>query len=178
MDFQIHYLVVLFCSPLFAFISHLTFARLVSLLKLKPSPLLIAALGVLLGYFVGGIIVWRTMLESMANNSDRFWAALYGTLVYGGLAFSYFQFFAMTETARRIRILYELKLCGKTTRNEIESRYGAENMLSLRLERLIAWKQLRCADDRYLLKGRALYYIARIIEAWAKLLGFSTGGTK
>lgn len=167
------YLSLLVCSPLFAFVLHLLIARLIRLFKLNLSPLLVAAFSVLIGYFVMGAITWQISLKHLTVGAERFWAVVYGLLVYSGLAFSYFQFFGMSETARRIHILYELNMHGGTTRSEIHSRYRASDMLSVRLERLIAWRQLKVVGGRFVLhEARFLYYAAKLMDFWARALGF------
>ena len=173
MELEIHYLLLLLCSPLIAFAIHLIVARVLRLLKFNLSPLLVAAFAVLVGYVVMAALSWPIFLRHQSGESEKFWAALYGLLVYGGLAFSYFQLFGMSETARRIHILYDLKSHGPMPRGEIHSRYRLSDMLSVRLGRLMEWKQLRIVGGRYVLNGRFfLYGVAKIAECWARVLGF------
>ena len=173
MNPQIRYLILLSCSPVLAFISHMVLARVISGFKWgKLSPLIISVVAVLTGFAIIGAGAWQLSLRHMPAGSERFAAILYGLAVYSGLSFSYFQLFAMTETARRIRILSELELRGPLKRHEITGRYSANDILSVRLERLLTWRQLERADNRYILKGRFLYRIAKIMESWAWVLGF------
>lgn len=175
LDPKIHYLLLLLCSPLIAFALHFIIARVISPLKSERSPLLAAAFAVLIGYVVVVGLSWPVFLKHEPNESEKFWAALYGLLVYSGFAFSYFQLFGMSETARRIHILYDLNAHGPTPRGELRSRYQLSDMLSVRFGRLVEWKQLRVSGGRYILNSRFLYGVAKIMECWARVLGFDQG---
>lgn len=165
------YLLVLFFSPFFVFISHLFLARLFTSLKVKSSPLFVAALAVLVGAILLGAMSWNYFTKDFVSLSARSVITLYGLIVYGCLAFSYFQLFAMTETARRIYILRELH--SKTlSRKQIQSHYGEGEILSVRLERLVAWNQLVRSDNRYVIKGKFLLCVAKSMDVWARALGF------
>src|SRR3990167_6930334 len=83
----------------------------------------------------------------------------------------YFHVFNMSETARRIRILYEIYTAKQLKASEIASLYNAHDMLHSRLERLLSMKQVKLSDDKYLLDRRSLYYAARIIAWWGNILG-------
>ena len=173
MDAQFCCIIMLACSPLLAFILHILAARSLRYLNPNTPPLLVAAFAILVGCIIMGILVWQSYLRFVTTATERFWGAGYGILVYSDLSFSYFIFFAMTESARRIRILQELYLRGKMTLGELRVTYVTTEMVSVRLERMVALKQLRRLGDRYLLEGPLLYCVGRIMFFWSKLLGFS-----
>jgi len=167
------YLLLLSASPAIAFMIHFIFARLVQLFKLAIAPLAVALLAVLTGYVVVAMGAWVFIFRDLPVKESLTVDFIYGFLVYGGLSFAYFQFFGMTETARRIRILRDLFERGGVSRQEFQKRYGADAMFFVRLERLSAWKQIELKDGRYVLISRKLHFIALLIAFWADVLGFS-----
>ena len=97
---------------------------------------------------------------------------LYAVLVYGCLSYAYLHVYLMGETARRLHILYELKVHGCMPVDQIAARYGAGDMLSARLDRLLAMHQLEKKGGRYVLRKQFLCFASRIIVLWARVLGF------
>jgi hypothetical protein len=89
-----------------------------------------------------------------------------------GLAFCYFQVFAMTETARRLRILYELYTRKDTTLSQLDAEYGALRMLETRLARMVEIGQLGYDGQRYTLRRTLLLRVGQLMSFWAKVLGF------
>ena len=172
MSTKAFYLLLLFVSPFWVLVAHIAVARALRQVKRDLSPLYGTAFVILDLYFIIQVLAWVFYLRHLPLQEAAF-GCLYGTLVYGGLAFSYFQFFAMTETARRIRILRELHDKGPLTRNQLAASYGAEQMLTIRLNRMVELGQLEKEGDRFKVKGRLLLYVARITSAWARVLGFS-----
>jgi hypothetical protein len=77
----------------------------------------------------------------------------------------------MSETGRRVRILYELYRSGGLGTAEIASLYDVEDMLSVRIERLLSMGQVKVSNGRYVLDGLMLYYAARIMAFWGELIG-------
>jgi hypothetical protein len=103
-----------------------------------------------------------------------FWAYL--ILVYTTLGYTYFHFFNTSETARRIRLIHEIDLAGGLTKEQIKTLYRTEDILLLRLQRLVRLGQLRYVDGLYSISNDTLYIAARITEAWQQLLGFKKRG--
>lgn len=141
------------------------------------TPLAVALRAVLSGYVVMNFLSLKHVILLKGFHFGIFFYFLYGTLVYGGLAFSYFQFFAMTETARRIRILRAAYESEGLFIADLKKSYDAEDMLSVRLDRLVTWKQLKMNEGRFVLASHTLHRIAKIIDAWAVVLGFSKRGS-
>lgn len=112
-------------------------------------------------------------LRLAAASREFSWYILFTVLVIAGLSFSYFQLFAMTETARRIRILRELFLRGSMTLKEFQSEYGPSGILSVRLERMVTLGQLGRSGVRYQLKGRLLLWVGNVMSFWSRVLGYS-----
>ncbi len=172
MDAKGFYLILLLISPLGVLLTHIPFARVLNRIHPRLSPLYTTAFVILDVYFIIQVFAWALYLRHLPLQEAVF-GFIYGTFVYGGLAFSYFQFFAMTETARRIRILRELHDKGPVTRDELASRYGADQMLGIRLNRMVELGQLEKEGGRFKVKGRLLLYVAKLMSTWARVLGFS-----
>lgn len=177
MDAKSFYLILLLVSPLWILFTHIPFARALQRINPRLSPLYATAFVILDVYFIMQVFAWVLYLRHLPLQEAVFgW--LYGTLVYGGLAFSYFQFFAMTETARRIRILRELYETGPLTREQLAANYGAEQMFEIRLNRMVELGQLEKAEGRFRVKGRLILYVAKVMSTWARVLGFSKEKTR
>jgi len=99
---------------------------------------------------------------------------IYGGAVYGLIAYTYFHFFNMSETARRIRILYEIYHAGSLSSRELERHYTPEDMLANRLPRLVALNQLRREGEWYVLDRKTLYIASRMVFFWRRMLGLET----
>ncbi len=95
---------------------------------------------------------------------------IYASVVYYGIAYSYFHWFNMSETSRRVRIMMEIRERGGMPEKELEELYRPEQMIAVRLDRLIRAGQIeRGPDGRYRIKGMFLLRVARIIQLWRKL---------
>lgn len=164
------YLILLAASPVIVLLLHIAASRI----NLRfPSPLhpqLVGGIVCLAGYPVTGALAGWISLRDQAFGLGLGVACLYGLLIYSCLAFSYIQFFNITETARRFRILYELTQNRKMSPEELQEQYRPAGMLTTRLDRLVEMRQLRKSENRYLLDNQFLYILARIIMTWTRLL--------
>lgn len=172
MEARAWYLFGLAGTPLVTFLFHLVISRLFVSFTHKFSPLWVAisAIAASCAFMTG--LMWNHHLRFLVNSREFFWACLYGALVFSGLAFSYFQIFAMTETSRRTRILRELLSRGFMSLKEIQQAYGPSGMLSVRLARMVELGQLKRTGVRYQIKGRLLLWIGKIMSFWARVLGY------
>lgn len=87
-----------------------------------------------------------------------FWSGIYLFFIYSIFSYVYFHFFNMSETARRIRILSEIHRTGSFKKDELIHKYPASDIVSNRLKRLIALRELRLFEDRYLI-GKGLFIL-------------------
>ena len=118
---------------------------------------------------IGGAL-WAVYLKGLSGQT--LWSAsLYGALVYALLAYSYFHLFNMGETARRVRVLVELRERSAMSVEALISLYNAGAMLDKRLERLIALGQVRVEGGRIVLSSRRLYWAAVLMNFWCRFLG-------
>ncbi len=125
------------------------------------------------GSVVAGFIIVSCLsvgvFAGQGGHFDRI-AAVYASVVEAAICYIYFHFFNMSETARRIRLLHEVYASGSLTRDDINEVYKTSDVIHLRLVRLVAMGQLKRADGQYCLHGRTLYFAARAVFAWRKML--------
>src|SRR5258708_1889145 len=70
-----------------------------------------------------------------AHLTHLFWSVLYYALTSFSISYIYFFIFSMGETARRIRILNEVRMAGALTSDEINSIYNEDEIIDSRLKR-------------------------------------------
>lgn len=164
------FLILLILSPLFILITHSLLVRVLAALRVTVQPLKTGALAVAVTFIWLAPLAWLFFLRTLETGLGA--AALYGVLVYCCLAFCYFQVFAMTETARRLHILHELYTKGDMTLSQLDSAYGADQMMSIRLARMVEIHQLSYDGAHYRVCGNFLLFVGRIMSFWAKVLGY------
>ena len=167
-----HYVLLLFLSPLVTIGIHILISRANRTLQTRWPPQVVTIVAILVGYPAVGLVAWEIYFRHLPAEAARFGDALYGFLVYGNLSYAYFHLYNMSETARRIRILYELRVNGQMSREAIDARYPPESQLHVRLERLLGMGQLEQAGGRYKVKSRLLWLSAMIILGWGEFIGF------
>jgi hypothetical protein len=162
------FVAILAISPAWIVLTHATLSRLC---PRSPAQLVAMAAG-----FAGA---WPTALLTCAAASlcprdllEKPVEAVYGVVVYTCVAYSYFHLFNMSETARRIRILSEIYRSGSLTADQLSRLYDAAAVLGMRLDRLLATRQLVRRADRFVNAGRSFYAVACLIRAWRLVLGF------
>lgn len=168
MDPKVKLFILLICSPLMVLFLHMVALRLFR----GISPQIVAFLCAVIGNFPLIIVLWFVSIRYLVRTPfDMFCIVFYCMLIYNALSYMYLHIFNMSETARRIRILYEIYSNSSLTREDVISKYKTENMLSVRLERLISMRQLARRGDRYVLNQRLLYYVAKILVIWRQSIG-------
>ena len=98
--------------------------------------------------------------------------AVYSLVVFGALAVVYFHAFNMSLTARRIRILCELQRAGSMDRAQLAAVYAAEQVLEVRIARLLQTGQIEPAPKGYRLRRRLIYRAALAVDLWRRILGW------
>lgn len=120
-----------------------------------------------------GAALWAVHLGAL-KGPGLWTSGLYALLAYSLLAYSYFHLFNMGETARRVRILIELREHGNISVEELKSFYDAAAILDRRLERLAALGQVRYEGGRIVLSSKRLYRAAAVMDWWGRILGLSS----
>lgn len=116
-----------------------------------------------------GAALWAVHLSAL-KGQGLWTSVLYAGLTYALLAYSYFHLFNMGETARRVRILVELREHGNISLDELKSFYDARAILDRRLERLAALGQVRYEGETVVLDSKRLYRAAALMDWWGRIL--------
>ena len=139
----------------------------------------INAIGLLPSVFIGffcGILCVLTIeaaLFGAANLSmaDACGQLLVNTITYAALGYCYFHFINLGETARRIRIIRELKGAETgLTINALLERYNVSEIIDKRLERLINNRQIVFRGGRYYIGNPSMLRISKIIGMFKRVL--------
>lgn len=156
---------LLMCSPVLMLVTHVIFSRLLRL----PSRQMIAVLSVCCAFLP--LLAYLVAATSNKHGIQGFSALiLYFTMVYAAVGYTYFHFFNMSETARRIRILCEIGRAGSLSKEELAKLYKSSDMIDVRLERLLNTGQLNYVDGAYAIKGKILSLAGHSVLFWRKLL--------
>lgn len=159
-------LALLLSSPLIILATHMVLSRL---LRGSRPPQSVAVKALLLAYVPMGALLWYFSLQTMQDG--LLYAAVFCAFVYSSIAYTYFHFFNMSETARRIRILFEIHSAGSLPGVKITELYSTEGIVQMRLKRLVETNQLKLTDGMYSVDNRVLYAAAQFIAFWRRLLG-------
>ncbi len=99
---------------------------------------------------------------------------VFAFLVFNGFAYAYFHLFNMSETARRIRMLLQIRRAGPVglPTAELERQYSQKDMIEARLDRLVRMNQLVLGPDSRYRVGRStlLLRAGRIMGLWRRLV--------
>jgi len=157
---QARMLTILFSSPGILLLLHAVIGRMLR----GASPQLDVLKSIAVSYMPVSLLLWFFVFRSMSAASDIVTASVYCFVVCSSVAYTYFHFFNTSETARRIRILYEIYRTGMLHLSDILGLYRTIDVISLRLERLLAMNQLSFEDGCYRISGRTLYYAALTVS--------------
>lgn len=168
---ELKLLILLICSPFLIIFMQAIFLRI---FRSASSQVVTILCGITVNVPLI-VIIWRISFQHFYSAPISFFSAVfYGILVYNLLFYVYFHLFNMSETARRIRILYEIYKWGAVSDTDIKGIYKTDEMISVRLDnRLISLRQIVYKNNKYLLNRKLLYRIAKILEIWRRLLGYS-----
>jgi hypothetical protein len=91
-------------------------------------------------------------------------------IVFLCICYGYFHFLNLGETARRVRLLWELESSeGGLSYNEILDRYGAREMIDLRIGRLTNDGQIAQKNGRLYARGSSVVFMARVMVLLKRL---------
>ncbi|MBI4680173.1 MAG: hypothetical protein HY753_02900 [Nitrospirae bacterium] len=164
---HIKMLIILAVSPCITVVVHMLLTRL---LRAEPAQK-IAMQACVFGYFPVLLLLWHNVFLHFSTPNDVLMAVVYSFIVYAGFAYTYFHFFNMSETARRIRILYEIYKAAALSTHQILELYNTSAIITLRLKRLTETGQLSYIDGCYSIRGKTLYCAAAIVAFWRRMLG-------
>ena len=157
-------MLTLILSPAITFVIHALICRLP--LSRGISRISIAAMCSVVTAIVVASVVTFAGLDDSVSTLEGFCFSLLVTLA---LAHVYFHFFNMSETARRIKILLQIR-SGQDPLAQNEQSYTAKDLVSVRLERLRELGQVTITDGRYQPKKTILYAVAVMMKGYEKLI--------
>lgn len=116
---------------------------------------------------------WWIARHEIRGTSETMYMLIFVLLVFNGMAYAYFHFFNMSETARRIRMLIQIHQAGPAGLRvtDLEREYSPQDMIEARLERLVKMGQLSLdSDNHYRVRGKLLLCAGRIMAGWRYLI--------
>jgi len=114
--------------------------------------------------FLCGVIVLAVCqaLTYGDMNVERLSLVCVNLIIYLSFSYCYFNFINMGETARRIRLLRELYDSNQSlNKQEVLLRYNAEEVIDLRMRRLVNNHQIILRQGRYYVGSPVMLLIAR-----------------
>jgi hypothetical protein len=141
--------------------------------RLWRVPRLLAS--VFLGFGLGGFttlgLSMVAALHMALSPVDLAGRLLANLLLYAALGYCYFHFINLGETARRVRLLWELvDAGGALPAPELLRRYNASHIVENRLGRLLRHGQISFCQGRYRIGRPAVLWMARLLDAWKGVL--------
>lgn len=162
------------CLSIFSPLLILAIHAVVSRLFRKLAPQLAAVLSIGFAQFPLIFLLWWKVLKNVHfSGLESFAAVFYSITVFLSLGYLYFHIFNTSETARRIRILYEIKTSGHLSKENIIALYKIDDIIEMRLKRLVETKQLAFNGKTYRLDQRLLYWAAIFAATWRAILGLN-----
>jgi hypothetical protein len=164
-------LFVLMASPLAICVSHAVLTRLFAAIGRSVAPQIVVLGTVILGNIPMMWFAWSVVFRKFAG--DLVAIACGVALVsctYNALGFCYFCLLNLSETSLHVHILMELLLFGPVRAEDLAIRYGVNDMMNARVERMIALGQIRSQNGLFVVNSRGLLSVGRIIHLWRRLL--------
>jgi len=163
-------LLFLVFSPVMLLIFHMFVVRLVSL---SGKPVSMQKLLVQCIVLFNLPVMFISLVIINSNGSETISWLIYSFLMFNSMAYCYFHFFNMSETARRIKLLVGIRTGRVKTKKDIGIFYNTKGILDNRLKRLEQLSQIyRDASGAYFVKKRLLFNVSLLVNMWRKLLGF------
>lgn len=116
--------------------------------------------------FLCGLIVLVAceIISYQALEADWLSLICVNLIIYLCLSYCYFNFINMGETARRIRLLRELdEMPTGLTREDMLKRYNAQEIINIRMNRLMHNGQIVLRDGRYYVGSPVMLLISKAI---------------
>lgn len=171
-------LLALLFSPVIILLLHIILSRVALASGMKRPPQFICVIAVLFGNIFFFILL-LFLCFNVPGTNDTISAPviassiLYAFIVYNLIGYTYFHIYNMSETARRVRILYDINSKGRLKKADIEKLYHKGDMVAMRVERLLGLRQIKEKSGAYVLDNRLLYYAAILLALWSSLIGLS-----
>jgi hypothetical protein len=160
-------------APVGLFVLHAALSRIVRFCgygSVAPQIVAVGAAGI--GNIPVAYLAWTVVLKNIAGGPmEVLCGYTYVLLTYNACCYGYFNILNLSETSLHVNILMRLLVGGGTRPEELARIYGVDEMISSRIDRMIALGQLKEKDGRYILGNRTLVLVGGVINAWRRLLG-------
>lgn len=163
----------LLVSPLVMLLLHLVIHRVRRAIGRPLTAHASAVLAIVIGQLPLAVLVWRIGAVPSGNPLGSWPAVAYELVVYGALAILYLDVVNIAETSLHVHIVLEVAWAGHLPVEALTARYSGGHMVDARLARLAGLGQIRLVGDRYRLTDRKMLVVARALDVWRALLGFS-----
>jgi hypothetical protein len=160
-------------APAVLFAIHVLASRYAGRRLEKSSPQLLLVRLILVFNVPVTVATWLIARHEGRGTTETVYMLVFAFLVFNGVAYAYFHFFNMSETARRIRMLLQIRHAGDAGLRvqDLERAYSPRDMIDARLDRLVKMRQLALGPDgRYRVAGRLLLRAGRIMNLWRRLV--------
>lgn len=161
-------------------IAGLTINVIIQVLSFRHLPKLGLLKSIFMGFSLGMlfIIILQAGLYNLPSASGPV-ALATNITIYGALAYCYFHFLNLGETARRIRIVRELyDSPNGLSMEELLRNYNSKDMVNMRINRLLSNGQIIYKDGSYFIGKPIMLWMARIILLMKRILLGKTGNFK
>ncbi|MDP2939103.1 MAG: hypothetical protein Q8O13_03355 [Candidatus Omnitrophota bacterium] len=130
---------------------------------------------IFLGFFAGFIFLGSLFISDFMTELIllKYFCGIFSVnlITYICFAYCYFHFINLGETARRIRILRELKESPiGLSMDEILMRYNAKDIVKLRIARLLRNGQIMFKNGKYYIGNSTVLIMARLLEVLKLIL--------
>jgi hypothetical protein len=137
---------------------------LVVLLAMRRAAPALNYLSSIIVAFVAGlsVLVLISLYGPNAHRSiDDFGILILNVLTYAALGYGIFTFINLSATSLRIRIIRAIynSESGILDEQALRKLYDADDMVSARIGRLIAWRQLEVREGRYFASPKAVFAV-------------------
>lgn len=156
-------LIVFALPPLIVFILQAFWMRVLP----RKSPQLLTMASMVLGYPIFFLILREFNFTRPLELSFY----IYFFLIYSLSAYTYFHFFNMSETSRRVRMLNMISNRKISRVSDLQTIYDDGDMIDVRLTRLVALGQITERQGRFFPKGRLFVYAAMAFYGFGLILG-------
>jgi len=95
--------------------------------------------------------------------------SLHGAIVSLLFGYTYFHWFNMSETARRVRVLVRYVALGLTPQDSARDAYTHDTVLNNRIPRLLETGTIKLVDGKYEIQRGPLLFATRLILFWRSL---------
>jgi len=171
----LNFLILLAATPILLAVMLAVVTRIFTISRRGLSSQVVVIICAMLGNVPMGAAAWFFYFGRVSSAEEFVTGIIYFLLTYNALAYSFFHIFNMSDTARRIKILNEINAAGgKLKISGLSASYSSGEMLTNRIKRLLDSRQIVRQGDRYVLNSPLLYYAAKAVNLWGRVLGLAS----